>query len=145
MKIIRWFDRFEDRVRIRLSRSPILYAFIGGTGVIVFWRGIWHTTDYCMRLFSGFVRSSSSDLSGMLWWDGPLSIVLGGGLLLITGVLVPSFIGNELIISGIRREKKMFEKTEEELERESVTICDVHDRLVHLEKILRKKKDKKIL
>lgn len=139
-KILHWFDRFEDSVRGRLSRHPVLYAFIGGTGVIVFWRGVWHTTDYAMRLVSGFVTSSSSDLSGMVWWDGPLSIFLGGGLLLVTGVLVPSFIGNELIISGIRKEKKMVEKTEEELTKESITLLDIHDRLLYVEKLFKKEK-----
>ena len=142
-KIIRWSDRFEDTVRGKLSRYPVLYAFVGGTGVIVFWRGVWHTTDYVMQTVSDFVISSSSDLSGMIWWDGPLSIFLGGGLLLVTGVLVPSFIGNELIISGIRKEKKIVEKTEEELVEESVTLRDIHSRLVRLETLLKKEKTKK--
>lgn len=124
-KTRKMFDRLEDRVRGGLSRYPIVYAFLGGSGVIIFWRGIWHTVDLLMYTFSSFGGSSSSDLQMLLWWDGPLSILIGGSILLVTGVLVPSFIGSELIISGIKKEKKLAEKTEEELMGESAVIEEI--------------------
>jgi hypothetical protein len=49
------------------------------------------------------------------WWDGPLSIVLGAVVLLMTGLFVSSFIGNEILISGLRGEKKVSDKTEQEV------------------------------
>jgi len=114
-KIEKVFDKLEDGARGWLSRHPILYAFVGGAGVVIFWRGIWHTTDYITYLFVTSRGNNSISLAQEVWWDGPLSILFGSLILLITGVMVSSFIGNELIISGIRKEKKIAEKTEEEL------------------------------
>ena len=109
-------DRLEDKVRGRLSHFPIIYAFIGGIGVVIFWRGVWHTADFLMDLF--FVvqpsLSTTSEIS-LPWWDGPLSIAVGAGLLLLAGLFVTSFIGNEIIISGIKGEKRLAEKTEQEV------------------------------
>ncbi len=47
--------------------------------------------------------------------DGPLSLIVGGVMLLMTGVFVSGFIGNRLIISGLSGEKKLAEKTKEEI------------------------------
>ena len=44
--IVKFFDKLEDKTRAMLSRMPILYAFVGGIGVVLFWRGVWHTTDF---------------------------------------------------------------------------------------------------
>ena len=44
-KILRFFDKFEDHTRHQLSRIPLVYAFLAGTGVVIFWRGIWHLAD----------------------------------------------------------------------------------------------------
>ena len=50
-----------------------------------------------------------------LWWDGPLSVLIGAVVLLMSGVFVSNFIGNEIIISGLRGEKKLAERTEKEV------------------------------
>ena len=44
-KIVRFFDKLEDKIRGRLSHHPIFYALVGGIGVVLFWRGVWHTAD----------------------------------------------------------------------------------------------------
>ncbi len=97
-RIIKFFDHLEDNVRHRLSRHPTLYALIGGIGVVLFWRGIW-------------------DLSGILigpWTALILSIII----MLLTGTFVSFFIGEQIILSGLREEKRIDEKTEEEVKRE---------------------------
>lgn len=110
-------DKIEDQVRIKLSHYPIIYAFVGGAGVIIFWRGIWHSVDYLMEYYFTIGGSqSSTSISQLPWWDGPLSICVGTILLLSAGLFVSSFIGNEIIISGLKKEKKIAEKTEEEIE-----------------------------
>ena len=43
--ILRFFDRFEDKNRHFLSRYPTLYALIGGTAIVLFWRGVWMLAD----------------------------------------------------------------------------------------------------
>jgi hypothetical protein len=115
--IVKFFDKLEDKVRGHLSHYPIFYAFIGGAGVVLFWRGIWHSAD---------------DLSlGSL-----ASLVIGLVILLITGVFVSSFIGNRLIISGLIGEKKLTEKEQDEIETEEAQIQNLQDTLSRLEKKL---------
>jgi uncharacterized protein YneF (UPF0154 family) len=43
-------------------------------------------------------------------------MVLGILILLITGLLVSTFIGDSIIISGIRKDKKLIEKSTKEIE-----------------------------
>ena len=121
--IVKFFDRLEDRVRGYLSHRPILYAAIGGTGIILFWRGIWYVADVF-------------EIGSLL------SIVLGLVMLLMSGLFVTAFIGNEIIISGLKGEKKITEKTEEEVKEEVITIQESHreveDILVRLERIEKK-------
>ncbi len=111
-KIFHWGDKLEDRVRGKLSHYPITYAFIGGAGVIIFWRGIWHTMDFLMFVMIG---QNAEIGTGYPWWDGPLSIFVGTVMLLTVGLFIPTFIGNEIIMSGLRGEKKLTEKTEQEI------------------------------
>lgn len=140
-------DRLEDKVRGKLSHYPIVYAFIGGTGIIIFWRGVWHTVDYLMELFFSVEYGETiTSWSNLPWWDGPLSILIGAILLLTVGLFVTSFIGNEIIISGLRREKRTAEKTEKEIEEEfkeddatNLEIHDMNDRLKRIEKLLEKR------
>ncbi len=122
-----FFDKLEDIVRGRLSHKPILYAIIGGIGIVLFWRGVWHTADYLMLLLTSNLGLSTTDLSDEIWWDGPLSLVAGSFLLLISGLFVSSFIGNEIIMSGLRGEKKLSEKTEDEVKTEAHAIADIRD------------------
>lgn len=146
-KIITIGDRIEDRVRGRLSRYPILYAFVGGAGIIIFWRGIWITIDYIIEFFLLVnIGSAESNVSQMLWWDGPLSTLVGAVLLLTVGLFVTSFVGNEIIISGLRKEKRIAEKTKEELEAEinennknKRLINQMNNRLKRIEEILNNK------
>ncbi len=108
--LVTFFDKLEDKIRGKLSHFPLLYAFLGGAGMVLFWRGVWHTTDF----FSGVLLDTMPfTLGGFL--DGPLSLVAGSVLLLMTGVFVSAFIGSRLIISGLSGEKKLAEKTKEEI------------------------------
>src|SRR3989344_4510419 len=117
MKIVKFFDKLEDKIRGALSHYPILYAFLGGVGVVLFWRGVWHTADD--------------------WGIGSIaSLVLGSILLLLTGVFVSAFIGSKLIISGLIGEKKLEEKEESEIQTEEAQIRDLQSTLNRVEKKL---------
>lgn len=116
-KIVRFFDKLEDRIRGRLSHYPIVYAFLGGIGVVLFWRGVWHTAD-------DFGMASLS------------SLIIGTALLLLTGVFVSAFIGNRLIISGLSGEKKLEEKEQSEIESEENQIKNLQNAVSRLEKKL---------
>ncbi|MFA6898161.1 MAG: hypothetical protein WC250_01995 [Candidatus Paceibacterota bacterium] len=51
-----------------------------------------------------------------------------------TGLLVDSFIGDSIIISGLKHEKKTTEKTEKEVIEGEYTIQNVHLHVTNLEK-----------
>ncbi len=123
------FDRLEDVCRGRLSHFPIPYGFIGGIGIVLFWRGVWHSADYAMLLVRVNTGLSTTDLAHEIWWDGPLSFIIGSLLLLITGLFVSNFIGNEIIMSGLRGEKKLSEKTETEVRTEVGAIAEIREEI----------------
>ena len=114
-KIAHFFDVLEDKVRGHLSRYPLIYACVGGIGVVLFWRGVWHVAD---------------DM-GM---SSIASFVIGSIILLITGVFVSAFVGSRLIISGLKGEKKLVEKTEEEIKSEESEIKHIERDLDTIEK-----------
>ncbi len=136
-------DKLEDRIRGKLSRKPIAYALIGGIGVVLFWRGVWHSVDYLMERY---FLPGPIDPTQMLWWDGPLSFILGITILLLSGIFVSTEIGNEVIISGLRGEKKLIEKTKDEIESEMYSLAsmqkDLQDISMHLKKTPKKKSRK---
>ncbi len=115
-ELMQFFDKLEDRVRGRLSRSPMIYAFIGGIGIVLFWRGVWHTADMIP-----FIQ------------NGPVSIAVGTIILLITGIFVSAFVGNRLILTGLKGEKKLAEKTEEVFETEEMKIQSIQNSMKKVE------------
>ncbi len=117
----------RQKIQHRLSHYPKAYALIAGVGIVLFWRGVWHTVDYLHVNYQGF--STSIDSSYIPWWDGPISFIVGCIVLYFTGALVSSFIGNELILSGLRGEKKLTQKTENEVQNEIGAIAEIQDEL----------------
>lgn len=114
-EVVKFFDKLEDKIRGHLSHYPIVYALLGGIGVVLFWRGVWHIAD-------DFNVPSA------------VSLIFGILLLLITGVFVSAFIGNKLIISGLNGEKKLEEKEQTEIETEEQQIRKLQSTLTRLEK-----------
>jgi hypothetical protein len=81
------------------------------------------------------------------WWDGLLSLIVGIFVLHYTGAFTSSFIGNELILSGLRNEKRLSQKTESEVKDEEQFIIDIKqelntmtDKIQQLEKEVHKNK-----
>lgn len=117
-KILRFFDRMEDHIRAALSLHPVLYAFIGGTAIVLFWRGIWMVADTIPYL------------------TGPVSIVVSIIILLSTGLFVSFFVGDTIIISGLRKEKRLDEKIASEVRTELDVLNDIQIRLNEINKEL---------
>lgn len=122
-KVVRYFDKLEDRIRGRLSRYPIFYAIIGGTAIVLFWRGVWKTADDIAMIIP-------PDLA---WIDGPITVVTSIIMLLATGLLVASFISDTIIVSGLKRQRKIVEKTELEVREEETEIEKVRRSVEHIE------------
>jgi len=122
-KIVRFFDRLEDRIRTFLSRRPILYTLIGGFAVVLFWRGVWITADEISFL------------------NGPVSIIISTVVLLMTGLFVSFFIGDRIILSGLKGEKKMVERTASEVKTESEMLIDLKKEMDEIEVDLKEIKE----
>lgn len=122
----------EERITIYLSHRPKMYAFIVGVGIVLFWRGVWHTTDLFHAYISFFHSNSTIDSFNYVWWDGALSLVVGVGVLHFTGAFTSSFIGNELILSGLRGEKRLNQRTEGEVKHEVKAISDIKEELANI-------------
>ena len=133
MKILK---RTQQRIQTRLSHYPGWYALIVGIGVVLFWRGVWHSVDNLHDAISYFSTESSTSLMFAPWWDGPLSFVSGVLILFITGAFTSSFIGNELILSGLRGERRLNQRTEATMEDEITAISDIQAELSTVSKKL---------
>jgi uncharacterized membrane protein len=129
--ITRFFDRLEDRVRGRLSHRSIIYGFIGGMALVIFWRGVWHSSDILMEK-GGFL--------GWMFYE-PITIVWTSIILLMTGLFVSLTIGDRIILSGIKHEKKVEEKTEDEIRGEESEIEKLNKKVEGLYKEMSEIKD----
>ena len=105
-KFLRYIFHIKTFIRHKLSHWPVLYAFIGSIGVVLIWRGVWMIADD-MNM-SGFV-----------------SMALGVLISMSAGLFVSFFVGDSIIISGIKREKRIDEKTESEIKKEEVSLREI--------------------
>lgn len=128
-----WADKLEKKLTSFLSHRPKLYALVVGVGIVIFWRGVWHTVDNLHRYYYLGPSAAAGDFLTSPWWDGPLSLLVGIIILYFTGSFISSFIGNELILSGLRGEKRLTEKTETEVGTEIRAVSDIKDSLRDIE------------
>lgn len=119
-KVYKFFDKLEDKVRGKLTHYPIFYAIIGSIATVSIWRGIWEV----------------SDLWGIPGW---VSAVGGVLLATLTGLFVSFFIGENIIISGLNKEKRTDEKTEKEIHEERSTIENIKKDIEEIKEILKNK------
>ncbi|MFA7252249.1 MAG: hypothetical protein WC027_00085 [Candidatus Paceibacterota bacterium] len=124
--ITRFFDKLEDKVRVSLSHRSVIYAFIGGTAHVIFWRGIWHTSDFIMS--GNWHLDETRDFWGWLFYE-PITLIWTSAILLLTGLFVATFIGERVIMSGLKHEKKVTDRTEEEVKKEEDKIVVINNKI----------------
>jgi uncharacterized protein YneF (UPF0154 family) len=122
MSIINFFDKLEDKIRACLSRRPIIYSLIAGFAIVLFWRGVWHFAD-------------------LFWFmNGPLgltvSLLVTIVVMLLTGLFTSFFVGDVIIMSGLKKEKKLIEKTESEIREEDVDLYGLKKELEEIKKMV---------
>lgn len=129
MSVSRFLTRLEERVRSWLSHYPVAYALLGGVGIVLFWRGVWLGADVLSALYfqDGHGVASIDIVPSLL--DPVLSLIIGSVILLICGLWVSSLLGNEVIISGLRGEKRLTERTETEVRTETGALAEVLEQL----------------
>lgn len=120
-RIHKILDGIEDKARIKLVHHPLIYAFIGSVGIVSIWRGIWHISD---------------DWGVSSW----ASLIFGMAITILTGLFVSFFIGENIIISGLNKEKRIDEKTEEEIHKERTALDEIKKDIKEIKEILINKK-----
>jgi mannitol-specific phosphotransferase system IIBC component len=116
-RILNFFDKFEDHIRGNLSRYPILYTIIGSIAIVLFWRGVWHTAD---------ILQAKGGILGIIFYE-PVNMIIVVLVLLATGLFVSYFIGDTILISGLKQQKKTTEKTEKEIKDEEGRLDEIRD------------------
>lgn len=119
------FLQIEERARTYFERIPFVHAFLGGVGVVLFWRGVWEIADR-MRI------------------DPIASIVIGSLLLGAIGLFLHTFVGNAIIIKNVEKDKRMTKKAEHEIasvekdvKKEGVTLDQLSAKIDRLEQVVR--------
>lgn len=142
-------SKIKNNLKVYLSHRPRIYALIVGIGVVLFWRGVWHSVDL-IHFYIDILQNDLSNYESIPWWDGPLSLIFGIFILNLTSAFTSSFIGNELILSGLRGEERLTKETEKEVKSEENVILEIREELIsvtgkiaELEKEMHNKKHNK--
>lgn len=123
-RVVDFFDKLEDKIRGHLSRYPIIYTFIGAIAVVLFWRGVWHTAD---------ILQAQGGWLGFIFYE-PANLIIMIVILLGTGLFVSYFIGDTILISGLKGEKKIAEHTEREVRDEEQKIGELRTTIKDMKK-----------
>ena len=123
-QVIVFFDKLEDNIRGHLSRYPIVYTIIGGVAIVLFWRGVWHTAD---------ILQGKGGWLGWLFYE-PTSLIIVTVILLATGLFVSYFIGDTILMSGLKGDKKLAERTEREVKEEEGKIVELRTTVKEMKK-----------
>jgi hypothetical protein len=92
-------------------------------GIVLVWKGVWETAEL-FPILHGFP-----------------SFLIGVLILLTSGLLVSFFVGDSIIMSGFKREKKLVEKTQGEIHSEMDILLDIKKKVDSLERSMPLKKD----
>jgi len=130
-KVLTFFDKFEDSVRMHLSRFPVVYTFVGAIAIVLFWRGVSKTAD---------ILQEQGGILGWIFYE-PINLIIVVLILLATGLFVSYFIGDTILISGMRGEKKVTEKTEREVKDEELKIGELRTTIKEMKTELDEIKD----
>ena len=123
-KIVNFFDKLEDNVRGHLSHYPVVYTIIGGIAIVLFWRGVWHTAD---------LLEGQGGVVGFVF-SPVVNMILVAIVLLMTGLFVSYFIGDTILMSGIKGEKKVADRTQKDVKDEEAKIGELRSTIKEMKK-----------
>ena len=122
--ISNFFEKLEIKIRSHLSHYPIIYTIVGGIAIVLFWRGIWHTAD---------ILQDQGGVVGFIF-SPVISTIIVAVVLLMTGLFVSYFIGDTILMSGIKGEKRTAEKTLRDVEEEEMKIKELRSTIKDMKK-----------
>ena len=128
---MRFLRTFEAKLRGMLGRHRILYAFVAGVGIVLFWRGVWYLADF----FSIFVLSFNGQTVTIDWAagiDGLISVLFSSFLLISTGLFVSELMSGSILMTDIKKEEKVVEKTEQTVVEESAELPSLEKEIQHI-------------
>lgn len=131
-----------DSIRRTLRRHQIWYAFIGGIGVVLFWRGVWHSADFFAATFM-YSRDTVTSIDWVQGLDSFVSLVIGTLLLLATGLFVSELASGQALSEEIKEEEKVTQKESAEIPHIEREIHHVTRELEELEKDIHHNHNKK--
>jgi hypothetical protein len=106
----------ENSARKFFERFPFTHALLAGIGVVLFWRGVWESSDLIMI-------------------DPVASFLLGIAIMGGTGLFIQTFVGNTIIIKKVEKEiNKEIEKEETTLKELSIKIDELNKKIDSLNK-----------
>ena len=79
-----------------------------------------------MLFRSADILQARGGILGWLFYE-PVNLVIVVMILLATGLFVSYFIGDSILLSGIKGQKKMTDKTEKEIREEEIGILELRD------------------
>src|SRR3989344_3124222 len=123
IRIVKFFDKLEDHLRAKLSRRPVLYSLIGGSALVLFWEGVSIIVEHIPPLNT--------------LWGGIILTLVSLSVALLIGIFVSFFVGDTIIISGVNKEKKITERTEEEIHAEAEMIHDMNRKIAEVDTVVK--------
>ena len=123
-RMVNFFDKLEDTVRGHLSHYPVIYTIIGGVAIVLFWRGVWHTAD---------ILEGQGGVVGFIF-SPVVNMVIVAVVLLMTGLFVSYFIGDTILMSGIKGEKKIADRTQKDVKEEEQKIGELRSTIKEMKK-----------
>ena len=123
-RVVNFFDKLEDNVRGHLSHYPVIYTIIGGIAIVLFWRGVWHTAD---------LLQGQGGVIGFLF-SPVVNMIIVAIVLLMTGLFVSYFIGDTILMSGLKGEKKVADKTRKDVKEEEEKLGQLRSTIKDMKK-----------
>jgi hypothetical protein len=99
---------------------------VGGIGIVLFWHGVWHGTDFLALVF-GSVRDGVTSIDWAEGGDSLISFIVGSILLLSTGLFVSELLSGEALIAQRKKEER-------EIKKEASELPEIKEKLSRIEK-----------
>jgi septal ring factor EnvC (AmiA/AmiB activator) len=104
---------------------------VGGIAIVLFWRGVWHTAD---------ILQAQGGILGFIFYE-PVNMLIVIIVLLATGLFVSYFIGDTILISGLKQQKKTTDKTEKDIKEEESELISLRSTIKEIKKEVDEIKD----